>query len=342
MPDEVNKGLRSLEWDIIGAESEFELSEKCLESITSHQIIDFHERVEEVLSPLKNLREFMTYFYCKDSQLFLSLLRAQLNTRRSKTILDLQEALTEIKKTFDDMVLKRDVKYRHLMPLKRLSKANRTKEIKILENFFEYSTSSISHLYQFDEVLALTQHEDFIKAFIALCETYDLRSCIDDEKFEKLKKMLKNLADKDALGLKKASGYMKDVREMFATDQVMTDDGRKPYFELIAELSTGIKYYAFLRNKGFLKKPGLFQDQLNLVTTSLQQEEYGSEILNHLTPAFNVVYRLDQDIPFSDLVAHIFELKDPDQTKRHLQRVNNNLESIERWFSGIDVSVFAF
>ena len=341
MPDEVNKGLQSLKWDVIGAETEFKLSEKCLESITSHQINDLRKKVEKVLLPLKDSRKFVTYFYCNESQLFLSLLRSQLN-KRSKTILDLQAALTEIKKTFDDMVLERDVKYRHLMPLKRLSKANRTKEIKILENFCEYSTSSISHLYQFDEVLALTQHEDFIKAFIELCETYNLRSCIDDEKFKKLKRILESLADKDALDLEKASGYMKDVREMFATDQVITDDERKPYFELIAELSKGIKYYAFLKNKGFLRKPGLFQDQLNLVTTSLQQEEYGSEILNHLTPAFNVVYRLDQDIPFSDLVAHIFELKDPDQTKRHLQRVNNNLESIERWFSGIDVSVSTF
>ncbi len=316
--------------------------EKYLYSIKISDVIELKKKLQEFLFPLSDIKDFMLHFHYKKSQLFRQLLLEKMSERKINSLSDLKDSLMSIKQLFDKILLKGDFCYQNLRPLQNFSKAIRSMEIKILLEFSEYShTSNDSKFMQLDQLLALIQLESGLKYFISLCENYKLLSCQSDEKYNRIKDIIERMKSKESLTVDTSFADMTVIRETFDNEKKhMSDDERLVYFELIKELSESYEFYRFLSEKGFLEKPGLFAEHLNFVTTSLQQEEYESEVLNHLTPAFNLVHQLDEKLPFNELIVHIFQSHDANLSKRQLERVRNDISSIEKWFSGIDVSLY--
>ena len=249
-----------------------------------------------------------------------------------------------IKRKIDKIMTTDGVNYDDVRIMCNLSQINRQKEMDVLHNFPEYKTSDISSfLAMINDVNTLLLFQPSIESVVTLCNRFELKSCLNDQTFEKVKSIIDVLLSEDRklqMQLSEASDYLKTIRQVFKSSavEVFSDEDRKPYLELIAELAKSEKFHLFLKSHRFLSERGLFHNKLQLVTTQLQEDEYGSEVIDQLLPAFTLVSPLDENIEFPALIDHIFQQENPSHYRKQLQMVNSSMEGIHAWFSGIDVS----
>ena len=296
------------------------------------------------LKPLNNFLPFIEYFHCNKSQMFDACMKQASVDEEQDNMQRLVNVIKQIKRKIDRIMTNDHVNYGDVSIMCSCSRIICQKEMEVLQNFSEYKTSDVSSfLAKIDDVKTLLLFQSSIESVVTLCNRFELKSCLNDQTFNKVKSINDVLQSEDRklqMQLSEASDYLKTIRQVFKSSAVesFTDEKRKPYLELIAELAESEKFHLFLKSHRFLSERGLFHNKLQLVTTQLQEEEYGSEVIDQLLPAFTLLSPLDENIEFPALIDHIFQQENPSHYKKQLQMVNSSMEGIHAWFSGIDVS----
>ena len=312
--------------------------------ISLNKLNDTVEALHSFLKPVHKFLPFIEYFHCNKSQLFDTFMK-QVSVRKEQDSMQrLVYVIEYIKRRIDKIMAGDGVNYDDIRIMCSLSQINCQKEMDVLHNFPEYKTSGVSSfLGEINDVKTLLLFQSSIEFVVTLCNKFELKSCLNDQTFEKVKSINDVLLSEDRklqMQLSEASDYLKTIRQVFKSSAVecFSDEERKPYLELIAELAESEKFHLFLRSHRFLSERRLFHDKLQLVTTQLQEEEYGSEVIDQLLPAFTLLSPLDENIEFPALIDHIFQQENPSHYRKQLQMVNSSMEGIHVWFSGIDVS----
>ena len=327
-----NMPYRKVLWN----DSVHDISYKTLEGIA--------ENLKSFLKPVHKFLPFMEYFHCNKSQLFDACMNQVSVEEEQDSMQRLVNIIKQVKTKVDRIMTNDSVSYDDVSIMCSLSRSNCQKEMEILHNFPEYKTSDVSSfLAMINDVNTLLLFQPSIESVVTLCNRFDLKSCLNDQTFEKVKSINDVLLFEDRklqMQLSEALDYLKTIRQVFksSTVECFSDEERKPYLELIAELAESEKFHLFLKSHRFLSERGLFHNKLQLVTTQLQEEEYGSEVIDQLLPAFTLLSPLDENIEFSALIDHIFQQENPLHYRKQLQMVNSSMEGIHVWFSGIDVS----
>ena len=322
--------------DVIWNESVYNISYKTL--------YDTVEVLHSFLEPLDNFLPFMEYFHCNKSQLFDACMKEASVNEEQDSIHRLAYVIEQIKRKIDRIMTNDNVNYDDISIMCSCSRISCQKEVEVLHNFSEYKTSDVSSfLAKIDDINTLLLFQSSIKSVVTLCNKFELESCLNDQTFKEVKSINDVLLSEDRkrqMQLSEAANYLKTIRQVFKSSAVecFPDEKRKPYLELIAELAESEKFHLFLKSHRFLSERGLFHNKLQLVTTQLQEDEYGSEVIDQLLPAFTLVSPLDENIEFPALIDHIFQQENPSHYRKQLQMVNSSMEGIHVWFSGIDVS----
>ena len=185
-------------------------------------------------------------------------------------------------------------------------------------------------------ILELFQYIHHIQTIHSVCEQFRLQGCLRDRNLVELCNLEKNVSSEESrakLTLLEASKNMERVKHLLCQASLSS-------LELFTTVRDSSAFYQFVHEKQFVGDKGqaVFQQQYQLITAQLQQEEYNEAILNHLYAAFKIIEPfMDQDQSFHQLISQVARI-DVTNGLRQLKTVNANITLIQLWFSRIEVS----
>ena len=207
--------------------------------------------------------------------------------------------------------------------------------------------TSFEGLYSVRSLLELFQYTEYIQNIYDVCEQYHLHGCSKDAELKELQSLVNDVKLEDnntPLTPTQASVRMKRIKELLCinrandTKQNIEELSRKrsACLTVFPSVANSAEFYQFISEKQFYGEKGqaIFLQQYQLITAQLQHEEYEEDVLNHLQAAFKVITPfMDSKQNFRELMTKVTDL----DTIFGLQTVNDNITTIQLWFSRAEV-----
>lgn len=217
------------------------------------------------------------------------------------------------------------------------------RELSILQTFHFPGTDRCKDIDGMKSILQLIQFADYIDNIYTVCNKYQITGCLQDAGMSRLLEICSVLVSEERMELNAISSrkYLEEIREILDLPE-MTWHGLR----IFAAVKDSAEFHQFLKEKRFLGVEGasFFKQQHTLITAHLQHEEYNEKVLNHLLAAFHYISPfLDTEQNLQQLVNEVYlscrqAAKDSSTDFVQLDTVNNNINLVRLWFSGVEVS----
>ena len=175
-----------------------------------------------------------------------------------------------------------------------------TYELYILQSFQFPGIDQHKDMHSIKSILDLIQFADYIDNIRGVCEQYHMTGCLDHPGMTRLLEIHSILVSeegKTGLNAIKSEEYLAEIRQILD----LTDENQIA-LGIFAVVKDSAEFYQFLQEKNFKGMEGasFFMQQLTLITSHLQHEEYNEQVLNHLLVAFRYMSPFldtDQTLP---------------------------------------------
>lgn len=212
------------------------------------------------------------------------------------------------------------------------------REFAILQRYADHSGCDFSGKIGVRSMLELPQYTTHFENIKEVCEQYHMSACLEDPSFRELAKIIEESSSTDARAImtpNEAKIKLDRVKEiLFLTEK----PNSMKILHIFVAMKNSAPFYQFVKEKNFHGEQG-FMQQYRLITAQLQHEDYDEQILNQLKPAFKVVSPfINSDQNFNQLMREVTDLANPVENLMHLDTVNKNIMTIQKWFSRAEVS----
>jgi hypothetical protein len=236
--------------------------------------------------------------------------------------------------------------------LKNLNLPNGFMDVELRRNFefvssypFEGVTRKVI-MGGIEEILWLKESKEILKLLSDVCSVYDLASCLKDRKLEEAVVILKTLNSETEMSVITPAQAHEKLKVLKKNLDLPKDGGtiRKCvlYFKIVLQSHNFAK---FLKDRTFYGPAGsrLFSQNVELLTSNLQYEEYQEDVLNNLWIAYEFISPfLNGEIELQDFlnqVYHVCSRRDSGRVQEpfyQLKNVNENIDLIYLWFSEVE------
>ena len=209
------------------------------------------------------------------------------------------------------------------------------REVAILHSYAELSKSKFSDPIGVQSMLELPQYIKQCENIKEVCEQYMLTACLQDPNFKEMLKIMEESSSNIArsnLTSKRAKELVGRLKEILPSSK---------YLNIFKAMRDSAPFYHFMNEKSFHGEQGLamFRQQYQLITAQLQHEHYDEQVLNQLEPAFKAIGPfMHKNINFTELMTAVTDVANPEDNLKHLETVNTNMMTIQKWFSRAGVS----
>jgi hypothetical protein len=213
------------------------------------------------------------------------------------------------------------------------------REFAILSKYAHLSSSDFSGGSGVQSILELPQYAKHCENIIEVCKQYHLTACLGDPTLGELEKIMEECSSIEArsnMTPNEAMAKMEKVKEILC----LTGKSSSKYLNIFAAMKDSAPFYQFAKEKNFHGEQGqaIFLQQYQLITAQLQHEDYDEQVLNQLKPAFKVISPfMNSQQNFTELMTAVTDLANPVDNLRHLETVNANVMTIQKWFSRAEV-----
>lgn len=217
-----------------------------------------------------------------------------------------------------------------------LKRLDLEKEFGILSDYAKVEKlpcSDYEGLHGVQSMLEIPQCATLVKNIFLVCNQYGLEACKTDCCLREVMELTQDYAEekhKFSITPLVAIDKMKRVRKILC----LKEKTSLKCLDIFEAVLNSAAFYQFLKDKHFYGTRGqdTFRKQYQLITAQLQHEEYDEKILNHLLPAFKVIFPfLSVSKCFKDLMTEVASLN-AEYGLEQLRTVNANIMQIRRWF----------
>ena len=171
---------------------------------------------------------------------------------------------------------------------------------------------------------------EYITMICDICKLYKLYSCIASVEFDLLNFIFKRLSNKDIrdhLTLAEATTLSTLFNDIF---------NEMPFqcYQIFPILSESAGFYRFLLDKNLFENRDNFYNQVNLIISKRQDEDYDDTVLTHLSIAYNYMIPLfNKQQTLKEFLKYYSLMTIGSETGySQLKTVNNNITLIRHWF----------
>ena len=213
------------------------------------------------------------------------------------------------------------------------------REVAILHRYAELSKSEFSDPSGVQSMLELPQYITQCEHIKEVCKQYVLTACLQDPNFQEMLKIIEENSSTEArsnLTLNRAKELVGRLKGILC----LTEKPSSKYLKIFKTMRDSAFFYHFTDEKNFYGKQGLimFRQQYDLITAQLQHEQYDEQVLNQLEPAFEAIGPfMYKDRDFTQLMTAVTDVANPEDNLKHLETVNSNMTTIQKWFSRAEV-----
>lgn len=213
-------------------------------------------------------------------------------------------------------------------------------EFTILSRYAKLSGADFSGESGLKAILELPQYAICCENIKNVCEQYHLTSCLKDSSFMELMKIVEESSSvivRSKMTPNEAKLKMDKMKEILC----LTEKSGSKHLKIFEALMDSAPFYQFVNEKNFYGKQGqdLFLQKYQLITAQLQHEDYDEQVLNQLKPAFKIISPfMNSEQTFTQLMTAVTNLVNPVDDLTHLEVVNTNIMTIQKWFSRAEVS----
>ena len=170
----------------------------------------------------------------------------------------------------------------------------------------------------------------YLSDITEVCKQYNLASCIASPEFEGITCIFQRLSDsdnRDRLTIAQATQLLEQINNI-------TNDMPLQRYQLFPILSDSAEFYKFLLDKNLSDNRESFDNQVNLITSERQDEDYDDTVLTHLSIAYNYMIPLfNKEQTLREFLNYYSLMTIGSETGySQLKTVNNNITLIRRWF----------
>ena len=171
---------------------------------------------------------------------------------------------------------------------------------------------------------------EYLSNIIEVCKQYKLDSCIASPEFDQLDIIFKRLSDSE----NRDKLTITDATKLLAQINDITNDMPLQRYQLFPILSDSAEFYRFLLDKNLFDNRDSFDNQVNLITSERQDEDYDDTVLTHLSIAYNYMIPLFNKLQTLREFLKYYSLMTigSETGYSQLKTVNNNITLIRRWF----------
>ena len=171
---------------------------------------------------------------------------------------------------------------------------------------------------------------EYITMIGDICKLYKLYSCIASVEFDLLNLIFKRLSNadiRDHLTLAEATTLSTLFNDIF---------NEMPFqcYQIFPILSDSAGFYRFLLDENLFENRDNFDNQVNLIISERQDEDYDDTVLTHLSIAYNYMIPLfNKQQTLREFLKYYSLMTIGSETGySQLKTVNNNIILIRRWF----------
>ena len=171
---------------------------------------------------------------------------------------------------------------------------------------------------------------EYLSNITEVCKQYKLDSCIASPEFDQLNIIFKRLSDSE----NRDKLTITDATKLLAQINDITNDMPLQRYQLFPILSDSAEFYRFLLDKDLFDNRDSFDNQVNLIISERQDEDYDDTVLTHLSIAYNYMIPLfNKQQTLREFLKYYSLMTIGSETGySQLKTVNNNITLIRRWF----------
>ena len=299
------------------------------------------QNLQECLSVLSQLMPFLIHFHMNKSHLFLSYMKSRtiredcLSIDEFKTIL--YDAYMLFQTILEGSAQFRDMEWSESQAISDIEKEFDT-AIQFFSSRMQVEIDIVKH---YKNLMTLLSLYPCIMNSHKVCKIFQLQNCLQDKSFQQLLSLSLNLSNDQYvsdLQIQNATTLMDNFFKWVGLEDTNVNKWKYPY--IIQILAESDNFYCFLLDNNFFGDGGQahFHQQFRLVTQQLQGEEYQQEVLSHLPVAYNFILNfVEHTGNFCDFFNKVNSCND--EHLLELKNVNHNIDSLQLWFSRIEVSI---
>lgn len=221
-----------------------------------------------------------------------------------------------------------------------LEKMDIEREFAILHRYAKLSNSEFDQS-AVQSMLELPQFLTHCENIEKVCEQYHLTACLQDNSFQEMLKIMKENSSNEVrskITPNGAKALMDRLKEILC----LTEKSSSKCLIIFRAMMDSAPFYHFMNEKDFHGEQGqaMFRQQYQLITAQLQHEHYDEEVLNQLEPAFKAIGPfMNANRSFTLLMTAVNDFVNPEDNVMHLETVNANIMTIQKWFSRAEASM---
>lgn len=361
VPNEIQLKIRALlvlgeisENDAVVLHADFSLAHRCIEETD----VTIHLRSEKHLKELKQLASLLQIFLqpiecykdlwigLSDCPVFLKYVEsiAMEEGFEGTPIHQLADCLNRTKNLLSHILTSEEVTYYQITVDENLKledlEGNLAQDFDKINSVIVGERIEQSSLQGVKAMASLFQAKPLICSVITACNNLDMTGCTNDESFQVLLNLYDCMNTRDGkanLTAMKANEFMEFVRITLHYDQILN------YLTLFQGVANAETFHKFVQEEFCSSDRNIsaavesFQGWHQVISTQLQNEEFGEELLQQLSHAFNcIVPFLDKEQTLEQLLSKVL-LLDPHSNFLELGNVSDNMHHIKRWSNQAEV-----
>ena len=321
------KGVFKPDWDI---------SVRLHREVTLNELVTIVQEIDDFLIPLKPHYQVLVFFK-SEGILFNKYMK---NSQKSSSLDAFLNAIEHSSKLIN-RVMSGTATYSEITAGDQqfLKYLDIEREFALLCKYASLcgSTSDESGVQSMLELPQYKIHTENIKK---ACKQYHLDVCLKDQNFINLLKIMKDNSSIEVRS-KMTPNKAKSIMNRVKTTLCLTEKTHTKCLKIFEVVMNSIEFYRFINEKKFHGEgQASFFQQYELITAQLQHEDYEEDVLNQLKPAFKVLtIFMDQDQSFAQLMKQVTNLPNPVDNLKHLETINGNVMTIQKWFSRAEVRI---
>lgn len=208
-------------------------------------------------------------------------------------------------------------------------------------------SKSISSLSGIKAMLSLFQARPNVIIVVQACRDRCMKGCLKDSSFKELESIcdtIRTAQGKANLTAETAIEYMMKIKTILRYEKM------QPFFSLFQKVTTSSTFHDFVYEQFFKNNESVenhhpcdpvesFHTWHQIISTQLQNEDFGEHVLRELSHAFNcIVPFMDKEQNFQELLDRVVK-QNPSNNFLELQTVSDNMHHIKRWSIQAEVGV---
>ena len=245
----------------------------------------------------------------------------------------LSQVLSSQKVTYDEITVGEQIQLEEVQ-------GNLKVEFNKINNLINCGGSKNQSLDGITAMVTLFQAKRHIDGVITACKILSMNGCLRDSAFQYIEMINDRIATNDgkrSLTSEQAIEYMKKIRTNLQYDVMLE------FFPLFQRVVNSGPFHDFVKEQFFCSNRCIseavdsFHTWHQIISTQLQNEDFGEHVLRELSHAFAcIVPFMDKEQTLPDLLTKVLVLN-PSSNFLELQTVSANMHHIQRWSTQAEV-----